>query len=264
VARLNDTPITAADLLEFAATDSDFGFEMRVLAQFRAVLFNCFHSGTYRDPVTDKIRQFDIRATMDRGDSTLALAVECKNLRSNNPLLVSAVRRTPEEAFHDLLLYRPLASPNWVIVTPGASPYKPHAMVGKKTDQVGRDTNNQLTRNDEATFEKLNQAVSSCHDLVRTFSAKASPPFRRVIVPVLVGVVPTGLLWQVDYGTDGAMTTPPRSVERSEFFLNHTWPMPGQFGATLHYRLSHIQIVTFGALAGIAESWLGPGGFFPE
>jgi hypothetical protein len=264
VARLNDTPIAAADLLEFATTDSDFGFEMRVLAQLRADGFNCLHSGTYCDPVTDKVRQFDIRATMDRGDSTLALAVECKNLRPNNPLLVSAVPRTPEEAFHDLVVCRPQVTINWVIrpVTGDASPYKPEGMVGKKTDQVGRDTSKELTRNDEATFEKLNQAVNSCHDLIRTLCSKASPPFRRVIVPVLV--VPTGRLWQVDYAADGTMTTSPRQVEKSELFLDHTWHVPGHYGQPLHYRLSHIQIVTFGALAGIAESWLGPGGFFPE
>jgi hypothetical protein len=256
VAKLNDTPITAADLLEFATTDSDFGFEMRVLAQLRADGFNCFHSGTYRDPVTDKIRQFDIRATMDRGDSTLALAVECKNLRPNNPLLVSAVPRNRDEAFHDLVIYE-ATYVMWTVrpVTGNASPYKPGGMVGKKTDQVGRDMNKARTRNDEATFEKLNQAVSSCQDLVRTFCGKRSAPFRRAIVPVLI--VPTGLLWQVDYGSDGVVTAQPRPVERAELFLNHTWP-------GTDYRLSHIEIVTFDAVAGIAESWLGRGGFFPE
>jgi hypothetical protein len=33
--------------------------------------------------------------------------VECKNLRPNNPLLLSAVPRTSDEAFHYLLVWRP-------------------------------------------------------------------------------------------------------------------------------------------------------------
>jgi hypothetical protein len=66
-----------------------FGSEMRVLRHLPAGMFTCSHSGTYRDPVTDKIRQYDIRAHKDRGGLTLAPAAESKNLRPNNPLLLS-------------------------------------------------------------------------------------------------------------------------------------------------------------------------------
>jgi hypothetical protein len=74
MAKLKKDEMTAEDLAEFVRTNSDFAFEMRVLAQLRTDGFDCSHSGTYRDPVTDKIRQFDIRATMRRGDSALGLA----------------------------------------------------------------------------------------------------------------------------------------------------------------------------------------------
>jgi hypothetical protein len=59
------TPITQSDLQEFVENDSDFAFEMRVLVQLRALGFQCEHSGTYKDPITDKIRQFDIHAWRD-------------------------------------------------------------------------------------------------------------------------------------------------------------------------------------------------------
>src|SRR5712664_3970948 len=107
MAKPKNPPINADDLADFVTTNSDFGFEMQVLSRLRAEGFACSHAGTYRDPVTDKIRQFDIRASMDCGDSTLALAVECKNLRPSNPLLLSSVPRTSAEAFHDLLVCRP-------------------------------------------------------------------------------------------------------------------------------------------------------------
>jgi hypothetical protein len=165
MAKLRDDPITAKDMEEFVGSDSDFAFEMQVLAQLRALGFECSHSGTYRDPVTDKIRQFDIRAVKHQGNFTLALAVECKNLRPNNPLLLSAVPRTEPESFHDLLVWRPqflFMQESVRPVTGHDSAYKPVEMVGKKTDQVGRDASGALVSSDEATFEKLNQAVNSC------------------------------------------------------------------------------------------------------
>ena len=116
MAKLKDCPISAEDLAEFARDDSNFAFEMQVLAQLLTSGFSCVHSGTYRDPVTSKMRQFDIRASMDRDRGTLSLAVECKNLRPNSPLLLSTVPRTDAEAFHDLYflgLRQAIGCPTW-------------------------------------------------------------------------------------------------------------------------------------------------------
>ena len=110
----------------------------------------------------------------------------------------------------------------------------------------------ELVSNDEATFEKLNQAINSCQDLVRTFSEKVSPPLRRAVVPVLV--VPTGLLWQVDYDPDGAITMLPRQLEKATFFLDSAWTVMSVYGDRIVYRLSHIEVVTFDALTGIEEA----------
>jgi hypothetical protein len=152
MAKLKKDPITAQGLIEFVNADSEFGFEMRVLKQLRADGFICSHSGTYRDPITDKMRQYDIRAYKNRGDLILALAVECKNLRPNNPLLLSAVPRTDEGAFHDLLVFRSGVTYNShqvKHVVGNGSVYKAGEMVGKKTDQVGRESSGDLTSNDE-------------------------------------------------------------------------------------------------------------------
>lgn len=261
--KLKSTPVTDRDLADFVASDSDFGFEMEVLTRLRILGFACSHSGTYRDPVSDKMRQFDIRASLDRDESTLALAVECKNIRANNPLLISSVPRTDAEAFHDLFMYRagPLYPISSIHVATGTnSAYRPGAMVGKKTDQVGReDASGELVSNDEATFDKLSQAVNSCHDLIGAQATKVSPPFRRAIVPVLV--IPTGLLWQVDYDADGLLVTPPRQVAKATLFLNHTWTVPTQF-EVLSYRLSHLEVVTLDTLAETTEGWFGSNGLF--
>jgi hypothetical protein len=247
-------------LEEFVNSDSDFAFEMRVLAQLRGLGFECAHSGTYRDPVRDKIRQFDIRAVKHQGNFTLALAVECKNLRPNYPLLLSAVPRTEPESFHDLSVRLNRGTTGSIRSVMGdKSAYRPGEMVAKKTDQVGRDTSGALASNDQATFDKVSQAVNSCRDLVQEYLSKSSPPLVRAIVPLLV--LPPGLLWQVDYSADGNLVTGPRQVGHAGLFLNSAWTVD-LVGWKPSYRLSHIDLVTLDAQPETVTTYFGAGGFF--
>jgi hypothetical protein len=242
--KLKPDSITAMDLKDFVASDSDFAFEMKVLAQLRSLEFDCEHSGTYRDPVSDKIRQFDIRATKKQNMCTLGLAVECKNLHSSYPLLLSAVPRTAAESFHDLVVFHTGIVPPAVVQTWAGdqSAYRQGESVGKKTDQVGRSDSGAFVSDDSATFDKLNQAVNSCKDLVQDFVFNPHLPNVRAIAPVLV--IPTGLLWQVDYADDGRILTPPRNVDRTTLFLNNSWSVGRPPYNPLSYRLSHIELVT--------------------
>ena len=163
---------------------------MRVLRQLRDLDFQCEHSGTYEDPVTGKSRQFDIRARKSSlGKLQLALAVECKNIRPYNPLLLSAVPRTDAESFHDCIEFVATAHGNWTRCRrfPGTeSAYPVGEWVGKKTDQIGREGNSaELVSDVSSTFEKLNQAVNSCRDLVRDYgsTANSEPPWRTPDFP---------------------------------------------------------------------------------
>jgi hypothetical protein len=264
MAKLQPTPITAKDLEDFTAKNSDFGFEMRVLALLQNAGLQCRHAGTYRDPVTDKIRQFDIRAFLDNAEYTLALAVECKNLRPNNPLLLSAVPRTQDEGFHNVLYCRGLETYTTTFSVESlrgvSSAYKPGEMVGKKTDQVRRDTTGDLIGNDEVTFDKISQAINSCQGLIEELSGKLSAPSKRVIVPVLV--VSPGSLWEVDYDSTGGIATLPHQVKRGTLFLDNTWRSASPYGHELSYRLSHLEIVTLDGLPQAIEFWSSQDGFF--
>lgn len=265
--QLRPDTITAEDLKSFVESDSDFAFEMKVLSQLRKAGFACSHSGTYSDPVTGKVRQFDIRAEMTRECNTVALVVECKNFRPNNPLLLSAVPRTEREAFHDLLTFNPFSHVSWVSfkpVTGSAAAYRPGEMVGKRTDQVGRELQTgTLNSNDETTFDKLNQAVNSCQDLVREFATESvpgDPRWQTAVVPLLV--VPDGCLWQVEYDENGIMTAAPRKVAKAALFYDHTWTAAQHFGSPISYRLSHVELMTFSALSGLEDRCFGASGFF--
>jgi hypothetical protein len=212
--------------------------------------------------VTKKIRQFDLRATIERADCKLALAVECKNLRS--PLVISAVPRTQKEAFHSVIEYvggkSVYHSP--VECTEGAEArtvYRANKTVGKKTDQIRRE-NAKLVSDDSATFDKIGQAINSAEDLVQDMANEEdeAPKF-RVVVPVLV--VPTGLLWQVDYDANGRLVAEARAVDRATCYVDHGW----RASVGIHfiwYRISHLEIVASNFLSQAVEDWMGDSGFF--
>src|SRR6476620_11423665 len=119
----------------FVSEQADFAFEMRVLNKLRRLGFSCRHAGTFRDPITEKIRQFDVRAYYDRGAFRLRLAVESKNLRPSRPLLLHTVPRSAEEAFHELVvrLDIPRAAIGTKRLSGHQSIYKPGTFVGKQT-----------------------------------------------------------------------------------------------------------------------------------
>ena len=247
MAKLKTDPITPVDLATFAVNDSDFAFELRVLHQLRDLGFQCEHAGTYEDPVTGKFRQFDIRANKNLGTVHLALAVECKNIRPYHPLLVSAVPRTRAEAFHVRIEVTPAShgGPSKCIRLSGPkSAYQVGESVGKKTDQVGRENtpDAELVSDDSATFEKLNQAVNSCRDLVLHYGSTSQTPYLRVVVPVLV--VPDGVLWQVDYTANGTMTKEPHVIPATTLFLGRSWEFDRGDRQQILYSISHLEIWT--------------------
>jgi hypothetical protein len=64
----------------------------------------CEHGGVYEDPVTEKARQFDIRGLLELGQiNRVRLAVECKNIRENFPLVVLTVPRSVDESYHEFI-----------------------------------------------------------------------------------------------------------------------------------------------------------------
>jgi hypothetical protein len=260
--KLNSAPISEKDLGEYLASESDFAFEMKVLSLLRKLEFTCSHAGTYEDPITQKIRQYDLRAQKVRGNFKLVLAVECKNLRPNFPLLVSAVPRTADEAFHEIIVFRaaPISAMlNVDHVDRGQSKYRLGEMVGKRTDQVGRAHNSELFSDDGATFDKMSQAINSSKDLFIETAWESTHPFLRMVVPVLV--VPADVLWQVDYNHDGNITKHPYHVDEATLFIDHLWSALVGMN-NLNYRISHLHIVTLSYLEEAIELWMGPKGFF--
>lgn len=255
-----DHTISATDMKAFIATEADFAFEMRVLHEMERLDYQCEHAGTFRDPVTDKIRQFDIRARSIRSPKNLWLSIECKNLRSESPLLVHAVPRPEPGSFHQVIgRWAPQrgATPKIITVERLESAYRPGEPVGKKTDQVTRKQRG-FVHSDSAVFDKVSQSINSARDLVaETGTLVVTGDTLLAVVPILV--VPDGRLWQVDYARDGAIATPPRLVSAASLYLNHRWLITNY---NLQYTLSHLEIVQLSGLEPLLDYLMGDHGLF--
>ena len=83
---------------------SGFALEMRVMQALRWAGCECTHGLTYTDPKTKMDRQFDLRATRVRGNTCMRLAVECKELSPQCPLVFGRVPRDMTEAGHQLVV----------------------------------------------------------------------------------------------------------------------------------------------------------------
>ena len=96
--------ITSKDIEEVIATEDDFGHEMRVGRLLRGYFGSqTLQGGTYIDPVSGKARQFDFRWRHQLAEHGLNLAIECKNVNPDSPVIISGRNRSESEAFHELV-----------------------------------------------------------------------------------------------------------------------------------------------------------------
>lgn len=264
MAKLKDVPITQNDLALFLDGTSDFAFEIQVLNFLHNEGFTCEHGGEYVDPVTEKLRQFDIRAMKGFGRRILRLAVECKNLRENYPLLISCVPRRTEESFHEILLSYLIDSETTNAIgirdalrlptsqnlrlTGSMTIYQTGDPVGKATDQVGYvDSKDKLVfvRDDAGVFDKWSQALSSANELTRLAMSDGKTIAQKhaltLVFPIVV--VPDERLWVTEYDSTGARKVDPKKVNRCSYYVGRTYDYDM---VTRHedFVISHIEFVT--------------------
>jgi hypothetical protein len=256
VAQLLPDPINQNDVNEYLQTSADFSFEMKVLAWLKAKGFSCEHSGSYTDPVTAKTREFDIRAEKDIGRWRMRLAIECKNLRDNYPLVVHAVPRAAADSWHWVILHRSERLQAGMIKMSEATdtetpfqavkfsadktPYKSGAWVSKSIDQVGRGTTRKIVTGSEQVYDKVSQAINSAQELVAK-SHQGAFAGGTVIVPILV--IAPGTLWEAQYDEHGALQGVANQVAHASYFIDRSWPASET--RNQHYRISHLEICTF-------------------
>ena len=265
MAKLDSKPITKPDLIEYLDRHSDFSFEIKTLNTLIGLGCACEHGGSYDDPVTQKPRQFDIRATLQFENRFLRLAVECKNIRSNNPLLVSCLPRRDEEAFN-VLSYSdrprnlaPVDRWNCVTLRGAECLYPTGDPVGKACEQVGRvEQSNEIKSRGSDVYDKWSQALSSAEKLTRlacTDGGNRTSGFALSLVMPFV-VVPDGRLWRTVYDAEGNRIEDPKPIERCSYLVNRTYYTRSGAGRDA-FVISHLEFVTSTGLVNCLDGLCG-------
>jgi len=247
--------------------EDDFGHELRVgnivnnVRPFTGVYqgIHLEHGGTYTDSVTGKSRQFDYRATFEVAHSAIPpffqsvihLAIECKNLSSDAPLVVCGQPRTANEAFVDnirtdaseivldrMRSARVLRYDGWPTL------YQPGEFVGKSLVRIrpvekGGRPNGYKVDPDADVYDKWSQALSSAVDLVE--KAYCSKETTSAILPVVV--VPDGRLMRVKYDDSGKIAEGPLLVDEAQFYVGRIIDVRARVSRS-DFTCSHIHFLT--------------------
>jgi hypothetical protein len=221
-------------------------------------MIGCEHGGHYTDPVTKKSREFDIRARKSIENVTARLAVECKNIRANFPIVVSRLPRSKEDSFNEVCQLEdakpdngPFGLPSRPLGLHGRAQrvtnrkttiYPIGELVGKSLSQVGRATDNSIASGDSEVYEKWGQALASLTNLVEEMSSDGkgkSKPHFSFCIPALV--VPNDRLWAVDYDYDGNLVGHAQRVDHCSFFIGKGYSVGFNEPS---YVVSHLELFT--------------------
>ena len=265
-------PITDRDIEEYLQTRSDFDLELFIYRTLQDNGCLATHGGTYIDPIAQKARQYDLRAVWElhRGHAQLplcrlALAIECKSLSSDAPLLVSRVPRPTDDACHELIhsWLRQNGRDNLAQVLRPEGPrgiYRPGDPTGKRTAQVSRLTGGGFKDNDRDPYDKWSQALASAADLVRDSVTAASDGQQALSLVLPVLVVSDGTLWVADYSEAGTRHGAAHAADAVELFVDreYTWELPALPEVQL-YRISHLHIYTRAGFEAFVQDFSRPG-----
>ncbi|MBE2203717.1 MAG: hypothetical protein IAE94_05225 [Chthoniobacterales bacterium] len=241
---LKEDPITVDDIKAYLATTDDFRLEIEVFRMCMEAGFAATHGGSYRDPVTGQNRQYDVRAHYADEFKHIRLAIECKNLGSHFPLLISTVPRRPSESqTHFLVSAKGSGGGRYSLWPVKTGLFQWGEPVGKATARVGVKTksDDRFIANDSDVYEKWAQAIASAHDLVGDTlnDWKTSKTQWAVGIALPVLVIGDDALWIANYDDSGNLVGDPSKVNEAMLYLNSV------VGASdIQYPLSHLLVFT--------------------
>jgi hypothetical protein len=203
------------------------------------------------------MREFDIRAWGAHNSRRIGLAIECKGLTADNPLLVSCVPRESQEAGHSYLFSDRAvgAGGSHTRVQPKAPARPPYTYqagqgVGKSLRQVRRDKTGKMVGGDEV-FDKWTHALASLGEMVDEGAAALStgPVTPKMVAFLPVLVVSDGTLWIADYSSRGELQRAPFQHTDVTYYFGRKYFLKRE-GAI--FTISHLHIFTRTAI----RDWL--------
>jgi hypothetical protein len=262
--------LTQEDIAEYLATADDFAFEREVYHVAKRLQFDVEHGAVYRDPATEKHRQFDIRASATLEHQRISLAIECKGLKPDFPLLVSCVPREPREAHHQILFASDVMGEgsSFTRVKPVHRAQQPCMYpvsegVGKSMRQIRRERRGNMASGDDV-FDKWMQALASLTELVEIGAHQLRTGARQSLrqiafLPVLV--VSDETLWVADYSSRGDLQRTPFQVADITYYLGRKYPLEREH---VSLTVTHLHITTRSAVRPWLEEIANGGGIWQE
>jgi len=262
--------ITAADIAQYLDVRDDFDLELFAFRELRRHGWEAHHGGTYIDPYTEKPRQYDVAARKEFSlKRDLLLAVECKSLSTDNPLVISRVPRADADASHDLLKLwlRPGIGDSYFAVERyegrGVALYPAGGMVGKSTSQIRWiDGDKRLVGSDAETYDKWSQALTAAASLLDAAVLHAPDPAPRFTFVMPVLVVSDNTLWAVDYAEDGKRDAP-IPIEDAVLYVDRKRQLRNRNGEVTYHFL-HLHIYTRSGFVALLNNVMSPTGLLLE
>jgi hypothetical protein len=263
---ISEPPITLSEIQTYLESQDSFAFEMYVYNLLKDLKFDARHGGTYEDPITKKHRQYDIRASLchPTKNTCIKLAIECKHLQENSPLLISRTRITPQEARYHLITVSPSTAyrPVSVKLDNLEKFYLKKLYIGKSVSQIIRNENRLISRNEEI-HDRWTQALSSAKDLVSGVGlTQLTQQIKVAIIPVLV--VPDKTLWVADYSDRGALEGEPKQINEVVLVENRVYQihLPNHEILADGFAISHLHIFTQSGIRSFLEDCANENGSF--
>lgn len=199
----------------------------------------------------------------------MLLAVECKSLSVENPLVVSRVPRADADASHDLLKLweRPGIGDAYFTVErysgKGLALYPAGEMVGKSTTQIRWiDGDKRLAGSDSETYDKWSQALTAAASLLDAAALYAPDPTPRFTFVMPVLIVSDNTLWAVDYAEDGKRAAP-KPIEEAVLYVDRKRRLRNRNGEVTYHFL-HLQIYTRTGFVALLNNVMSPTGLLLE
>jgi hypothetical protein len=262
------TALTTQEIDQYLTTRSDFDLELFAYRTLIATGYTATHSGTYVDPITAKYRQFDVRGwALPFKDWNVYLAVECKSLTTESPLVISRVPRPDSDSFHEVMSSTltgntPLFDVIRQDVHVTAMPVYPSGkFVGKRMNQPRKDKTGGFKDDERDSYDKWAQALSSAAAMMRDHVTATKSAMLAVVLPILL--LNDDTLWTADYAEDGTRVGNSALVDEAAFFVDREFECSAPT-SQVRYHMSHVHILTRRSFSGFIVELARSRGFLLE
>jgi hypothetical protein len=252
-----EQPLSQEDVQEFldAGREADFLLEIEALRLLDEMSYRLDFCGRYDDAASHKTREFDLQAWQTGNDGrTVVLAVECKNISENSPILALCSPTTNRERYIAFIERKKpteglnhLSSP-FKVKRCEWPPYIENEYDCRTIEQIARQVKGnqgpKIVAAGNQVYSKWEQATASLGALIRQAAEDALPIENECyFFPILV--VPDETLWSVCYDLKGKRTVPPGKVD----FVLQSISLRCEFGSkppheSLHISKMHVTTLT--------------------